>query len=300
MTSPDGAREKLIRSRTMGKRKAFTLIELLVVIAIIALLMSILMPALSRVKKQARATACMARLRQWGLSFSLYCQDNDGNFFTGEVQGARGSVVATINGITRSWGTGSGGFWRIVMAPYVKDPVMWLCPQAVKPMPNGGIPQNGWTYVAWTTDGNIGSYGLNGWILNLKASKVVGDRTDGWGRADNGRHWGSPPAQYSNQVPVFAEGWWVDFWPLETDQPPPLESGPGDTPNSNEMNRVCVDRHDGFVNSVFCDWSVRKVGLKELWGLKWHRTYNTRGHWTKAGGVQSQDWPDWMQRFKEY
>ena len=49
-------------------------------------------------------------------------------------------------------------------------------------------------------------------------------------------------------------------------------------PGTNEMNRVCVDRHNGFVNSVFADWSVRKVGLKELWTLKWHRTYNTNGH----------------------
>ena len=72
----------------MGKRKAFTLIELLVVIAIIALLMSILMPALGRVRKQARTTACLAQLKQWGLMFSLYCQDNDGYFFSGEVQGS--------------------------------------------------------------------------------------------------------------------------------------------------------------------------------------------------------------------
>jgi prepilin-type N-terminal cleavage/methylation domain-containing protein len=289
----------------MGRRRGFTLIELLVVIAIIALLMSILMPALSRVRQQARAAACLANLKQWGLMFSMYCQDNDGYFFSGEVNGTRGTVMATVDGVTRSRNIGSGGFWRIVMAPYSQDPKMWLCPQAVKPRPQGGIPVGGWTYVAWETDGDRGSYGLNGWILNIFASKIASDRTNGWSRLDKdasglSRHWGSPPSQYSNEVPVFAGSWWVDAWPLDADKPPALESGPGDTPNLNEMNRVCVDRHNGFVNSLFTDWTVRKVGVKELWTLKWHRTYNTHGVWTKAGGVAPEDWPEWMRRFKDY
>ena len=66
----------------MNKRKAFTLIELLVVISIIALLMAILMPALSRVKKQAQAVSCRARLKEWGLMFKFYTDDND-NFNAG-------------------------------------------------------------------------------------------------------------------------------------------------------------------------------------------------------------------------
>jgi prepilin-type N-terminal cleavage/methylation domain-containing protein/prepilin-type processing-associated H-X9-DG protein len=60
-----------------GRAGAFTLIELLVVIAIIAVLMGILMPALSRVREQARQQSCATRVRQHVLALTMYANDYD-------------------------------------------------------------------------------------------------------------------------------------------------------------------------------------------------------------------------------
>lgn len=63
-----------------SRKKGFTLVELLVVIAIIALLMGILLPALSRVKKQARGVACLATLKGFAMANMVYATSNDGKF----------------------------------------------------------------------------------------------------------------------------------------------------------------------------------------------------------------------------
>jgi prepilin-type N-terminal cleavage/methylation domain-containing protein len=62
------------------RARAFTLIELLVVIAIIALLMAILMPSLQKAKKETKAVVCRSRLRQWGLVWAMYMDENNGKF----------------------------------------------------------------------------------------------------------------------------------------------------------------------------------------------------------------------------
>ena len=77
---------KIISRRAAGGgSRGFTLIELLVVIAIIAVLMAILMPALNRVKEQGKRAACLSNVKQMGLAWIMYADDNDSKIVNGNT-----------------------------------------------------------------------------------------------------------------------------------------------------------------------------------------------------------------------
>lgn len=267
----------------MHRRTAFTLIELLVVIGVIALLLAMLVPTLEKVRNQAYAVKCQSNLRQWGFVFGSYL---DGSSSSSDKMG---SGLSCFELMSEGWYEEVGP-----MAPSLEAKSIRMCPLATE-LDDPSIGCFGGTFKAWSwgwTGGELnmifcGSYGVNEWLLGHLDVTMPSEN-----------FWISPDVRSPYKVPLLLDSMWSYGWPDANDDPP-QEQGLW-VPQSRYMQFFCIDRHDAGVNSLFLDFSVRKIGLKELWTLKWHRNFNTAGPWTLAGGVQSSNWPEWMQPYREY
>lgn len=268
-------------------QRGFTLIELLVVISIIALLLSIMMPSLRRAKKQANLVVCQSNLRQWGQFFLMYANDSNGCF---------------MPGWTDTLSTKKGDIWIDALWSYYGDTGnICICPEAKTFDSSRELFSTTWDIRGHYGIRNYisGSYGHNGWVANPRPNSqmpvtVAGGTPDAFVRKSG--------EKMSYRIPLFMDSLWFSGYPSHTDEPPEFNGAPfwdsGGT--INNMKRFCFDRHNGYVGAVFLDMSVSKVGLKELWTLKWHRNFNTGGPWTEAGGVSSENWPEWMIRYTSY
>ena len=115
----------------MNKSKAFTLIELLVVIAIIALLMAVLMPALSRAREQGKRAVCLNNLKQLTLAWTLYADDNDGKICAANVGNSDfGWVARMLN--TDPLDDQFVAMQAGMLYPYCKNLKLYKCPTGVR------------------------------------------------------------------------------------------------------------------------------------------------------------------------
>jgi prepilin-type N-terminal cleavage/methylation domain-containing protein len=266
-------------SRWSGR--GFTLIELLVVIAIIAILASLLLPALSKSKLQAQRTQCASNLRQWIVAFNLY----GGDFHDSMPMG---------------WDE-SNGEWSMALRPYITiNNKVCLCPAATtfrsslgadlwtvnstQTLAWGIMGSNSYPVLFWGAPGLFGSYGINGWMYNPPASTG----SDG----ANPLYWRKlSTAGPSHTIPVFSDCDYDGSDPSATDPPPPA---PGQQSVTDDMSNFAIPRHDGNrpVNVAFLDSSINITGLKQMWRLNWSTSFDT----TYQDKLNL--WPAWMRSYQ--
>ena len=261
------------------QKKGFTLIELLVVIAVIALLLSVVMPALRSAKNHARTVVCSTRLRQIFLATTLYHMDNDYKRFT-----------------LRMSAETDARYWMVPLAPYIGDELgvpgnvaevmpLIICPSS--PMGNF-VPDSalevgpGWfgrfdRPFRYGKGSNpiYGSYTCNTWWTLDDRDQTR--RNMSVNSPESFPDWN----RLGSDVPLFGDGVWPEGPPRNTDKQfkPTLaelrggahrgvytgglgESSPG-------LWRFAVDRHNMRINVLFKDGTVKPVHLERFYDVRW-------------------------------
>jgi len=218
-------------------------------------------------RRRAKEAVCLSNLQNWGNIFKAFLNDNNGYFMEG-------------------WIGGASERWYSALKPYYSNNEEFLlCPQAAKPLADYGGDPSGGTFNTWALEDNYGSYGLNSCIPDAPTLS-----TDQWRRAD---------VTSADNVPLLLDAQYFTSYPWWTNDPPLYEGARWRSwANGSGMGVYCIPRHYGAINGLFLDFSARKIGLKELWLLKWSRNYNV-----SRASENEPDWTigtGWMVPLKDY
>jgi prepilin-type N-terminal cleavage/methylation domain-containing protein/prepilin-type processing-associated H-X9-DG protein len=252
------------QQRCRRVKQGFTLVELLVVIGIIAVLIGILLPALSKARAQANLVACSSNLRQLNLCMTMYEQDYKGKL-----------VVEWTN----------GPLWPYLLKPYfgklpanttvantqTRDAIL-MCPNATeKPTDDSdNSPSPSPVQPYFTNHSSFGkvesAYGMNRWLYDETAKRsgaMTSTEKKYWlGTDPTANYWKIGKAS-NGDVPLFFDCRWREARPSSNTE----GYYPQDT--TSDMSNVAINRHGKMINVSFVDGSTRTIPMPELWRLKW-------------------------------
>lgn len=257
-------------------------------IAIIALLLTVLIPALRKARASAQSAACGAHLHQIAVALEAYEMQYDHKRFAVRNNGSASEMNLYWMGKLARF-LGDEEYRKSYQKGETID--VLLCPSApasrfVQDYRNNDSGQWGTQDRPWEWDrtggqtglSTLGSLTINGWVVY----DYLYDGTAALNQYGF-KNWDS----IRPEVPLFGDGLWTIGWPLGgenyiTDDPAPpdlyvcrtnyndLDSQPGEP---RHMWRFCINRHSRKVNLIFKDLHVEAIGLANLWYLPWHRNY---------------------------
>jgi len=242
--------------------------------------MAISLPCMTGVKKRAEIIGCQSNQRQWGIAFT---GDDESISYLDRFQPFLRAYANYDKMNSNSLRTDVNG--------------VYLCPSARRI--GRPVPSLGPDYLnleAW--DGNK----ARAWAYRFRGRVFTSSYTVNLMR-ENMPCRGGDSVERPSEVPILFDSTFRLTGLVESDDPPPAyDDMPRGIPTYKDTRAcsVCIDRHCGGINVLHLDRSVKKVGLKELWTLKWNDQFGKNGPWTNAGGVQANDWPDWMRGFRDY
>jgi hypothetical protein len=282
----------------MKIKKAFTRVDFIVVLCCVVFLLVTLGTIGASGRSKAKQVVCLSNLKKLGDYYAQYLADNGGYF-----------------------GDGMGNYndkWANSLRPYYVDDNLRVCPSATRfwwkkdgiqgqtPYEtNLDSPFAAWGKfidylndpdhhgdaegIRWSETGIYGSFGSNSWIYNhVEAQRGT--------HPNSLRYWTTINVAGADNIPMLLDCLHIGGKPHTTDNLPNFNGdwtryggGPGGAENA--MGRFMMDRHDGGIQGVFFDLSARKIGVKEVGRLKWHREYDTS--YFGPGFA----WPSWMSEY---
>ena len=257
-----------------GRNAAFTLTELLVVVGLIAVLISLLLPVLSRVRASANAAACLSNIRQMDTAWTAYLAEH------------RGRLPDYLINTPMQPDVAYNGYWLGILESYRVRGDVLLCASANEPIPYAQPGNKGAGNVNYAWNGKL----MSGTSAVRLTNNIYRVGSYGYNRrlsidGGNGNYGVDGRATRINQVkgltdvPVFFDCVLFDSRPdsgsvaIPAQSPPDLRGGlPVGAP---DHWRLFIARHGRAINVAFADGSARRVPLEELYMLQWS------GNWEK-------------------